>query len=60
MTTVCVTYNTLSLTPLKLLREYERAFQRQKAVSSTVHLFNSSRLGKLLITVFCKADASAD
>jgi hypothetical protein len=37
MTTVCVTYNTLSLTPPKLRREYERIFQRQKAVSSIIY-----------------------
>jgi hypothetical protein len=31
MTTACVTYNTFLLLPLKSLREYERAFQRQKS-----------------------------
>ena len=46
MTTVCVTYNTLSATPLEVLCEYELAFQRQKAVASTIHhqLYSATKI----------------
>ena len=45
MTTLGVTYNTLFLTPPKLLREYERAFQPQKKPNLRLFIINFIRLG---------------
>jgi hypothetical protein len=44
MATVCVTYNTLSLTPVELLREYDGPFIVKKPYLR-LFIINSIRLG---------------
>jgi hypothetical protein len=46
MTTVCVTYNTLFLTPPKLLREYGTGLSASKKPDLRLFIINSIRLGK--------------